>query len=224
MDLGRYMPGFMGGETAEEKKQGFVLTIIGYTPYGEKITEVQELLDPHGVDDKPDEWGFVTRLAHLDDLAEDGNSPFMLYKKEEKEQFSLKIQEVDLENTDSVPPEGVGVWEERLPQGTTVTGSTRPGYVGVQSEWALVDPMKVPVLNEEGKQVLYQGRPVYRVNDHWFELNVKFVWKEAPEPPEEPGMSLYGGRLGQMSGGASTSTPTKSSGSSSRKSVPDVDM
>ena len=230
MDMGRYMPGFMGGETAEEKKQGFVLTIIGYTPYGEKITEVQELLDPHGVDDKPNEWGFVTRLAHLDDLAEDGNSPFTLYKKEEKEQFSLKIQEVDLENTDSVPPEGIGVWEERIPQGTTVTGmgSNRPGYVGVQSEWALVDPMtretinKVPVLNEEGKQVLYQGKPVYRVNDHWFELNVKFVWKEAPEPPEQPKTSLYGGRTTQM--GARTSTSTSSGSTSSRRSAPDIDM
>ena len=194
-DMGRFMPGFLQGQTKEEKKQGFVLTIIGYTPYGEKITEVQDLLDPHGVDDKPDQWGFITRLAHLDDLVADGNSPFELYKKAEKDQFALNIKEVDLENSDSTPPQGIGVWEERIPKTattSTTTGPGRVGYVGAQSDWVLVDPMtketinKIPVLNDEGKQVLYQGKPVYRVNDHWFELNVKFVWKDAPKPPDTP--------------------------------------
>lgn len=170
-------------------------------------------------------------MAHLDDLVEDGNSPFQLYKKEEKEQFALNIKEVDLKDSESMPPEGIGVWEEIIPEGTrtlTATASTRPGYVGVQSEWELVDPMtmetinKVAVMDDDDKQVIHMGRPVYRVNDHWFELNVKFEWTDAPEPPEQPKSSLYGGRLGQL-GGARPSPPS-SSGSSSRKSVPDVGM
>ncbi|OHB73962.1 MAG: hypothetical protein A2Z25_05600 [Planctomycetes bacterium RBG_16_55_9] len=211
-----------------------MLTIIGYTPYGDKITEVQELLDPHGVDAKRDKWGFVTRLAHLDDLVEDGNSPFKLYKKAEKEQFSLNIKEVDLKNSDSTPPEGIGVWEERIPKGTTAAApsSSRLGYVGTQSEWALVDPMtketinKVPVLSEDGKQVLHQGLPVFQVNDHWFELNLKFEWTEAPEPPKQTVTSPYGSRLTPTTPGTSTptTTPSPSSGSSGRRSAPDLDM
>jgi len=224
--MGRYGPGMFGVQETEEKKQGFVLTIIGYTPYGNKITEVQELLDPHGVGDNQDRWGFVTRLAHLDDLVEDGNSPFQLYKKAEKEQFSLEVKQVDLVDSESMPPEGVGVWEEKiLTSGTTTTAATRGlGYVGTQSQWELVDPMtretinKVAVLDENGKQAIYNGKPVHRVNDHWFVLNVKFVWTDAPEPPEQPGSSLYGGRMSPT-----TVSPSTTSGSSSR-SVPNVDM
>jgi hypothetical protein len=118
-----------------------------------------------------------------------------------------------LKDSDSMPPQGVGVWEEIIPEGTTTNAasSSRLGYVGTQSEWELVDPMtretinKIPVMDEDGKQVIYNGKPVFRVNDHWFVLNVKFVWKDAPEPPEEPGMSMYGGRMGM---GARTSPTT----------------
>jgi hypothetical protein len=230
MDMGRYGPGMFGVQTTEEKKQGFVLTVVGYTPYGTNMTEVRELLDPHGVDQDPSKWGFVTRLANLNDLVEDGNSPFQLYKKAEKEQFALNIKEVDLKNSESMPPEGIGMWEEIIPEGITsqtATASTRPGYVGVQSEWELVDPMtketinKVAVMDDDGKQVIYNGRPVFRVNDHWFELNVKFEWTEAPEPPEQPKSSLYGGRLGQLGGARPSSS---SSSGSSNRSVPDVGM
>ncbi|MBN2313238.1 MAG: type IV pilus assembly protein PilM [Sedimentisphaerales bacterium] len=226
MDM--YGMGMYGAQQTEEKKQGFVLTVIGYTPYGDKITEVQELLDPHGVDDHPNKWGFVTRLAHLNDLVEDGNSPFQLYKKAEKEQFSLEVKQVDLKDSDSMPPEGVGVWEEKVLQASTTTAAQtgRLGSVGTatQTEWELVDPMtretinKVPVLNEDGKQVIINGKPVYRVNDHWFVLNVKFEWTEAPEPPKQAtGTSLLGGR-----GVMSTRKPSTSSSSS--RSIPSDDM
>jgi len=131
-----------------------------------------------------------------------------------------------LMDADSMPPEGVGVWEEKTPQTTTATtaGTSRLGYVGTQSEWKLVDPMtgetinRVSVLNEDGKQVIINGKPVYRVNDYWFVLNVKLEWTEAPEPPEQPASSLYGGRMG------ATSTPKSTTSSSSSRSVPDVDM
>jgi hypothetical protein len=143
----------------------------------------------------------------------------------------LNVKEVDLKESESMPPEGIGVWEEIIPEGTTsqtATASTRPGYVGAQSEWELVDPMtretinKVAVLDDEGKQVIHMGRPVFRVNDHWFELNVKFEWTEAPEPPEQPKSTLFGGRLGQLGGARPPSS--SSSGSSSNRSVPDVGM
>jgi len=50
----------------------------------------------------------------------------------------------------------------------------------------LIDPMtkeiisKVAELDEDGKEKL-DGRGI--VNDHWFILNVKFAWKDAPAPP-----------------------------------------
>jgi len=220
MEMGRFAPGgLFGTQTTEEKKQGFVLTIIGYSPYGNRVTEVRELIDPHGVGEQRDKWGFVTRLAHLDDLVEDGNSPFELYKKEDHEQFNLEIKEVALDNVDVTPPEGVGVWEEQTPKTPTVTAPARSGFgygYGGQVEWALVDPMtretinKVPVLDEDGKQRYYQGKPLDKVNDHWFVLNVKFVWRGAPEPPEDPVMSLYGSRYGQPTGRTSTTTSTPS--------------
>ncbi len=72
------------GAVAVEQQAGFVVTIAGYSPY----KNIGELMDPPGVEDKPDKWGFVTRLLHLDEIV-DGNSPFKLYKKAEVEHFKL---------------------------------------------------------------------------------------------------------------------------------------
>jgi hypothetical protein len=41
---------------------------------------------------------------------------------------------------------------------------------------------KVPELDENGKKkVDRSGKVVYRVNDHWFKLDAKFIWKDAPK-------------------------------------------
>ncbi len=81
MGMGRnmydYSPlGPTGDAAAEdEKNSGFVAQVLCYTPYGRSVTELGELIDPSGVEDRRDKWGFVTRLVHLDDLIEDADSP-----------------------------------------------------------------------------------------------------------------------------------------------------
>jgi type IV pilus assembly protein PilM len=232
MGMGRgmydeYSPmGYMGGaETAEKKNSGFVVQVLCYSPYGpsnteQSKTELGELIDPHSVENQQDKWGFVTRLAHLDDIVEDANSPFELYKKEDPEQFNLEIREVTV---DGDMPEGIGIWEELIDE-TARTGSRSGAFT---RNWILIDPMtretinKESVLDEDGKPKLYRGQPVYKVNDHWFVLNAKFTWRDAPEPPEQPKTSQYGQYGGMMSTQRPTmSTPSSSSGSSD-SSLPD---
>ncbi len=215
--------GFMpGAQTAEEKKQGFVVTIAGYSPYGNSITELGRLMDPHGVEDQPDKWGFVTRLAHLDAMVADGNSPFVLYERTDPEQFKLEIKEVAL---DTQMLEGIGVWQEQAPK-TPVAGPRSAATI----EWALADPMtneiinKVPELDENGRQRIYRGQPVFKVNDHWFVLNLKFEWKDAPEPPKQTIMSPYGMPMSMPSPSAPASTPSPRPSSGRKSSVPDMDM
>jgi hypothetical protein len=228
MDMGMYAPpGFMpGAQTAEEKKQGFVVTIAGYSPYGADTTELGGLMDPHGVENRPEKWGFVTRLANLNAMVEDGNSPFELYKRTDSEQFKLEMKEVTL---DAEMPEGIGVWQEQTPKTTTPTGPRTSTTI----EWALVDPMtneiinKVAEMDENGRQKLYRGQPVFKVNDHWFVLNAKFVWKDAPEPPKPTGISPFPGMAPMPSAPPAPRTPASppSSRPSGRKSsVPDMDM
>jgi hypothetical protein len=52
----------------------------------------------------------------------------------------------------------------------------------------LIDPLtretisNVPELDESGrKKVDYAGNVIYKANDHWFQLDVKFIWKDAPK-------------------------------------------
>jgi len=207
-----------GTEGAEEKKRGFVITIAGYSPYGNNITELGELMDPHSVGDKQDKWGFVTRLEHLNDLVEDANSPFELYEKQDPKQFNLEIKEVTL---DAEMPPGIGVWEEIIH--TTKTTSVTGTGTDYTSEWILVDPMtkevinKVAEMDKDGKQKLYLGKPVFKVSDHWFILNVKLTWKDAPEPPAQPVNPLYGPR---PSSPASPTSPSSTGGSK----LPDMDL
>lgn len=219
-DMGMYAPGFMSGtETQDQRKQGFVVTAVGYSPYGTSVTELGTLLDPHGVEKQPEKWGFVTRLANLDALAQDANSPFALYERTDPEQFKLEMKEVSLLDAEMTPPEGVGAWQEQTPN---ISAAGPRG--GTTVEWALVDPMtneiisKVAEMDETGKQRLYRGKPVFKVNDHWFVLKAKFVWKNAPEPPALPmGMSPFG-----MPSAMPSSPP--SSGSSGRSSSMPDDM
>jgi len=177
----QYAPGMfgLGEETAEEKMPGFVVTIAGYSPYGKNKSELHKLIDPSGVEDKQDKWGFVTRLLHLDDFV-DGNSPFEIYKKTDHEQFKLEIGEVSLEEQ---MPAGIGIRDVRYKP--TPPGSTQEE----SAEWVLIDPMtreiisKIPEWEANGQPKLdpRRGTQVFTVNDHWFVLNVKFVWRDAPE-------------------------------------------
>ena len=52
----------------------------------------------------------------------------------------------------------------------------------------MIDPMtkeiisKVAELDENGKDKIDRvGNVVYKANDHWFTVSVKFIWKDAPK-------------------------------------------
>jgi type IV pilus assembly protein PilM len=206
---GQYYPGgmFGMGDAAEEKMPGFVVTVAGYSPYG----KIAELMDPYGVEDKQDEWGFVTRLWHLDEFVADRNSPFELYKKTDPNQYKLEIGDVSWEVE---MPAGIGIRDVRYKP--TPPGSTQEE----EAEWVLIDPMtkevisKIAEWDENGRPKLdNKGMPVNTVNDRWFVLNVKFVWVDAPKAvkavaPTFPGMPGMMGRPGMVSPAAPKSTPS----------------
>ena len=199
--------GWQGVSAARQGEPGFLVTIVGYSPY----KDIDELMDPAGVEDNPDEWGFITRLTHLDDMV-DGNSPFKLYKKTEVKHFQLNSDPVEAREELSGGDitnifRGIGVEDIRFEKAQVTRGrmirDSEYENFGIR---VLIDPMtkeiisKVAELDEEGKEKLdSRGKPIYTVNDHWFMLNVKFVWKDAPGPPVVAGPAIpvdYGGRTG----------------------------
>jgi hypothetical protein len=206
---GDYYPGdmFGMGQTTEEKFPGFIVAVSGYSPYG----NITELLDPDErlVKDVQEKWGLVTRLMHLDDFV-DGNSPFEVFKKNDPNQFSLDIGEISLEEQ---IPAGIGQTDIR-------SKPTPPGSTQTESwEWILVDPMtsetisKVAEWQDNGREKLDRmGKQLYTVNDHWFILNVKFVWRDAPESvkAKAPELPIYmrGGMMGRSATQPATTSPT----------------
>jgi hypothetical protein len=209
----QYAPGMfgVGGEAAEEKMPGFVVTITGYSPYGENEVELGELMDPPGVEGQQDKWGFVTRLLHLDDFVVDGNSLFEVYEKTDPNQFKLDIEPVDWEIQ---MPAGIGIRDFRYKP--TPGGSRQKESV----EWVLIDPMtreiisKVAEWDENGRAKLDRmGTQVFTFNDHWFVLNVKFEWRDAPEsvrakapelPPYMRGRTIPGTTASPKTSGSTT--------------------
>ena len=162
----------------EETGPGFVVSIAGYSPYG----DIGELLDPAGAGDDKDKWGVVTRLMSLDEIF-DGNSPFKLYRKADVQHFKLETGEVEY---DSDMPTGIGI--EELIKDSTKKGRTKDRTDS--GELVLIDPMtkevisKVPVLDEHGMKKMDRSGVIYEVNDNWFILDLKFVWKDAPVEEE----------------------------------------
>ena len=158
-----------------EEGTGFVVTIAGYSPY----RNIGELMDPAGVEDDQSKWGVITRLMHLDDIV-DGNSPFELYKRTEVEHFKLVIGDVDWEA--EMPP-GIGLEDIRFERPRREKAAFRDS-----GEQVLIDPMtkevisKVVEFDKYGREKMDKsGNVVYKVNDYWFVLNVKFIWKDAPK-------------------------------------------
>ena len=145
------------GQGGESAARGFVITISGYSPY----KAITELLDPAKVQDDPNKWGLVTRLMHLDSMF-DGNSPFELYKKTDKQHFDLQTGEVDL--AASIPA-GTGVKKAIEGKGEVI-----------------IDPMTNEIISkitEDGPG----GKKVTKVNDSWFVLNFKLQWKDKSAAP-----------------------------------------
>ena len=198
-------------ESAAER--GFVVSISGYSPYA----DIGEMLDPSGAHEDQSKWGFVTRLAHLEMLF-DSNSPFELYKKTDKKNFEISTGEVNL--TGEIPA-GIGVRKSIEQKG------------GATPEDVLVDPMtkeiisRVAVVDEGGKNAVDRhGNPIYQVNDHWFVLNFKLRWKDAPAMQElaaavTPGSHGGGGATVAPvapAPAARSSKPKESSGGGRKKS------
>jgi len=168
-----YSTGLTKVDTEEKAGAGFVVTIEGYSPY----KDIGELIDPTEVGDEPNEWGVVTRLLHLD-----VNGPFKLYNNLEPDHFKFEKDEVVVDS-DSGTPAGVGVWDVRYEK-----VKTGKGEYDLESEHVLIDPMtkevisKVAEVDPDGRKKLNaSGDPVYKVNDHWFRLRFKVVWKDAPK-------------------------------------------
>jgi type IV pilus assembly protein PilM len=162
-------------EIGAEVKPGFVVTIAGYTPY----ENPQELIEPYGVENNPDEWGFVTRLMQLDKIT-DGKCQFKIYEKANKNHFEYKIQTVDLLKE---MPAGIGKTELR--EVKTYDGK-------IFTENVLKDPMTkeimstISIVDSEGREKLDQtGKPIIEENDHWFTIDMKFVWEKDPSVLDE---------------------------------------
>jgi len=165
-----------GATESDEKIPGFVVQIVGYSPYGKDKTELYEIIDPD-VKDESDKWGFLTRLDNLDEFT-NSNGSFELYQKGDSEQCDVEIREIDLD--EGVPPEGIGVQDTR----TIITSGSKQNEI---IEAILIDPLtkeiisKVTELDENGQEKYYSGRIVQQTNDHWFVINLKLKWKDAPE-------------------------------------------
>jgi hypothetical protein len=175
----------LGGaaSTAEQKVPGFVVSIVGYSPY----ENIGALVDPPNVASDPSKWGFVTRMAHLDAVT-DSNCPFELYSQD-ADQFRFEHAVIEWETT----PVGIGEIEF-VPDKVQPTGRA-PAMAGmgmgmgaVPGEEILVDPVTreridaEPVTDMEGKpRVDLLGNKVLTVHDSWFQLDFKLKWDHAPK-------------------------------------------
>jgi type IV pilus assembly protein PilM len=177
-------------ETAQQpqegkSKAGFVVIIVGYSPY----KDITRLIDPLGVGDDRSRWGFITRLKNIDKIS-DVNS-FVLYDANSTQNFTYKINEVS--SAEGVPA-GVGVPSQRVIEVKRNTDVSQPlgsRPLSLQgnkiTETILIDPMtreiidKVIKYNDDGSRATDNtGRVAYEVNDHWFEIKVKFLWTKVP--------------------------------------------
>lgn len=166
-------------QSPEEKLggAGFVVTITGYSPY----RNINELLDPVGAENNPEKWGFITRLMHLEEIA-DGNSPFLLFGKTDPQHFNCSTGVVSLDSKNIKTPANIGVLKKGA---IAVSSKSSQNY---KSADILVDSMTGEVisqqvrLNEEGQPAYdKRGNILYDEHDHWFILKAKFIWKGRPK-------------------------------------------
>jgi hypothetical protein len=166
---------------------GFVVSIAGYSPYA----QISELLDPTGVADDPSKWGLVTRLMHIGDAEPD--APFVLYKKTDPAHFTPpKTGEVEV---GSEMPVGIGV----LADAAEYVSDSR--ITGAQ---VLIDPMTKEVISKPssgtsvapvrtyGTDISGSTASAAQARDHWFKLDMKFLWNDAPKAePSFDSMDTY---------------------------------
>lgn len=172
-----------------ESRAGFLVTIIGYSPY----KDIDNLMEPLEVGDDREKWGFITRLRNHD-VAVDDDRAFELFERTNPKNFKLEIHPIDLGKYP--PPMGIGVESERRIEIKSETASRLPTYFGqlkqaqrLTIEPILIDPATKEVIsvvgkyNEDGTQVTDDktGETVYETNDYWFRLQAKFLWKDVPK-------------------------------------------
>ena len=163
---------FATSGTSEDRKSGFLVIITGYSPYGKTDKDIINFMDPTGVGEDREDWGFVTRLERLDD-----NSPFKLYDKLEKRNFDLDEIKVIKQGDDTIPV-GTGVEKEKI---YPTLSSGMSSYSSSSSSGVLIDPLTEEVISTI-KDKDKKNESI--ANDYWFTLKMKFLWKQAPEPPD----------------------------------------
>jgi len=184
----------ISGETVEKYK-GFVVTVEGYSPY----KDIGALLDPPNVKADPSRWGFVTRLENIDQFL-DVNSPYELFGKS-ADHFKLEKGPIDL---DTEIPMGVGEWEF-VPDPDAVKSAAATSGYGMTTNpqdgsWILIDPMTEETISDTALTDHYgnprfdsAGKPLKEIRDHWFRLQFKLLWEDAPETPGASGAGALGG-------------------------------
>jgi type IV pilus assembly protein PilM len=180
----RYMMQFGGASAEKEKDPGFIVSVVGYSPY----ENIGALIDPPGVRDNPAKWGFVTRIANLKQIL-GPDCPFELYSKE-ADHFRFEHSTIEWETV----PVGIGQVEV-IPDPLSNPSRTAAGRVpttlgatGPQGIEILVDPITreridaEPVYDAEGKPKLdLLRKPLLVKHDSWFQLDFKLKWAHAPE-------------------------------------------
>lgn len=206
MQMGGAMPGAMPGRsTAANKKRGrsakkdakqydeapgFIVVLEGYSPY----ENLEDLLEPVGVGSDQTRWGLITRLINLE--KDDPNGPFKLFSRD-NEHFKLEIGVVEASKLGrpggSMMPEGIGVVQmklakelEKAPATGNVlrrvaTGSRGTGTLVRSAEKVLIDPMTQEEISKAFLEYDKYDEPVYIERDHWFRINAKLTWKDAPK-------------------------------------------
>ncbi len=164
-----------GEETEEESGPGFIIRMAGYSPYS-RLEE--ELLDPAGVQNNPERWGFITRLMNMKEV--DPNSAFRLYGKSSVENFVLRTGPVGVSDETNTP-RGVGelvIPEDEVSQYGSGRNEIEEGY--------LIDPLtrevisREPVMDSMNKPKRdRKGNVIYEINDKWFVTAFKIVWEDA---------------------------------------------
>ncbi len=129
--ISQYAGDVVEEDTTVKKDKGFVVTLIGYSPYGRNVSEFGTIFDPSKVDNKKEKWGFVTRLGNFE-IVMDRKLYFQLYNKANPLHFKSDIKEVDLQK--EIAP-GIGEY------------STRNGVD------VLIDPMTKEIISKQDSVV-----------------------------------------------------------------------
>lgn len=180
----RFVGQFGGPSAEEERTPGFIVSLVGYSPY----ENIGALVDPPGVRETPARWGFITRITNLDKII-GPHCPFELYSKD-AEHFRFEHEVVEWETV----PLGIGEVQiipdpsdERRPA-TTDRAPFMGGMGPMQGTQILVDPVTQeridaePILDAEGKPRMdLLGKPQLIEHDSWFQIDFKLKWDHAPE-------------------------------------------